>query len=168
MLMHANQCPDFWWQWNDIKCWYLYDLQITNRVDSIISDLIIPKCIYSRNLLIHRKQITAEEEFSEGPTYCSEIAPQTTYWYRWNTTTLSLVYTVLPANWKLLLYQHVYFDLETTGLGLYCVFTKIMSHIEFYFIVWMIFRIDIHYNCYNFKNMFCWRVSKTKLLKALD
>lgn len=60
--------------------------------------------------------MTAAREIREGPTYCSEIALQTP----------TGIDEIPPPSFQpienLGIYQHVYFDLETTGLGLYCVF----------------------------------------------
>lgn len=67
------------------------------------------------HLKAERKQMTAAREIREGPTYCSEIALQTPTGIGEIPTPLSKP-SFQPIE-NLGIYQHVYFDLETTGLA---------------------------------------------------
>lgn len=64
--------------------------------------------------------MTAAREIREGPTYYFEIALQTPTGIGEIPPPLSKP-SFQPIE-NLGNYPHVYFDLETTGLGLYCVF----------------------------------------------
>uniref|UniRef100_A0A8W8JFW7 Exonuclease domain-containing protein n=1 Tax=Magallana gigas TaxID=29159 RepID=A0A8W8JFW7_MAGGI len=67
------------------------------------------------HLKAERKQMTAAREIREGPTYCSEIALQTPTGIGEIPPPLSKP-SFQPIE-NLGIYQHVYFDLETTGLA---------------------------------------------------